>query len=616
MNELFLKNTQALFEKDQSLALKLRELKECKQFELFQGSSDNLDINILDKKRKEFIYKDPLKELDESLKLFNGEYLRYPVLFFYGLGNGILYKALLSNPIRNHLIVFEEELEIIYLVFHYLDLSEEIRNEKVILFYMPLITFTQLDVLLDYPTIKNYYKIYNLFTHNGFYDNFNIETLNKNIIQAIKTNHIKNGNAPSDSLQGITQLTRNLVSLLTNPSLKDLLKQRKGKIENAIIVSTGPSLIKQLPLLKEYANKASIICADSAYPILAKHNIKPDYVLMLERDDVVTKCFDNDFKEFDNGILFVLASVVHQKAIEYLKRNNRQFMLVHRNLYFARSLYFNEYGYISGGMSVANMAYELAVKLGHKNIILIGQDLAYDENGNSHPKDYVHGETIENDRKEGLFITAYGGNGKVETNIYWKLFKEILEKDIATSKYLFNATTYNATEGGARIEGSIEKPFKELCQDKLTVDKTIFKPLKIQNKKIGFNLKKAKCNIEKILSTNKNNFDKIKIILNKIEKAQKDLKVSSLLRQIDAFKKQLYKKSNGAYELYPHILYHHELKINALLCKNPKNKKEQEQTIKELLSEYKETFETLLHLFSVFDTTIKNDTVELFQLAR
>ncbi|EAK0823840.1 motility associated factor glycosyltransferase family protein [Campylobacter lari] len=616
MNELFLKNTQALFEKDQPLALKLRELKECEQFELFQGSSDNLDINILDKKRKEFIYKDPLKELDESLKLFNGEYLRYPVLFFYGLGNGILYKALLSNPIRNHLIIFEEELEIIYLVFHYLDLSEEIRNEKVILFYMPLITFTQLDVLMSYSTIRNYYKIYNLFIHSNFYSSYNTNTINQDIIQAIKTNHIKNGNAPSDSLQGITQLTRNLVSLLTNPSLKDLIKQRKGKIENAIIVSTGPSLIKQLPLLKEYANKASIICADSAYPILAKHNIKPDYVLMLERDDIVIKCFDNDFKEFDKDILFILASVVHPKAIEYLKRNNRKFMLVHRNLSFARSLHFNEYGYISGGMSVANMAYELAVKLGHKNIILIGQDLAYDKNGNSHPKDYIHGETIENDRKTDLFITAYGGNGVVETNIYWKLFKEILEKDIAISKYLFNITTYNVTEGGARIEGSIEKSFKELCLDKLTVDKTIFKPLKIQNKKIGFNLKKAKYNIKKILSTNKNNFDKIKIILNKIEKAQIDLKVSSLLRQIDAFKKQLYKKSNGAYELYPHILYHHELKINALLCKNPKNKKEQEQTIKELLSEYKETFETLLHLFGVFDTTIKNDTIELFQLAR
>ncbi|MBT0826697.1 motility associated factor glycosyltransferase family protein [Campylobacter lari] len=474
MNELFLKNTQALFEKDQPLALKLRELKECKQFELFQGSSDNLDINILDKKRKEFIYKDPIKELNENLNLFNGEYLRYPILFFYGLGNGILYKALLSNPIRNHLIIFEEELEIIYLVFHYLDLSEEIRSEKIILFYMPSITYAQLDVLMDYPTVKNYYMIYNLFTHSNFYNFYNINNLNENIIKAIKTNHTRHGNAPSDSLQGISQLSRNLIPLLTNPSLKDLLKQRKGKIKNAIVVSTGPSLIKQLPLLKEYANKASIICADSAYPILAKHNIKPDYVLMLERSELVSKCFDNDFKEFDKDILFVLASLVHKKTIEYLKRNNRKFMLIHRGLPFARAINLNDYGYIGGGMSVANMAYELAVKLGHKNIILIGQDLAYDENGNSHPKDYVHGKESENDRKQGLFITAYGGNGKVETNYWWKIFKDIFEKDIVLSKNTLNINTYNATEGGARIEGSIEKSFKDVCEDLLKEDKVLF----------------------------------------------------------------------------------------------------------------------------------------------
>ncbi|MBX2078221.1 motility associated factor glycosyltransferase family protein, partial [Campylobacter peloridis] len=53
------------------------------------------------------------------------------------------------------------------------------------------------------------------------------------------------GNSPLDSFEGITQLLHNLPDQLSNPSLKDLLKQRKGKIENAIIVSTGPSLIKQ-----------------------------------------------------------------------------------------------------------------------------------------------------------------------------------------------------------------------------------------------------------------------------------------------------------------------------------------------------------------------------------
>ncbi|WP_410689335.1 motility accessory factor [Campylobacter lari] len=616
MNELFLKNTQALFEKDQPLALKLRELKECKQFELFQGSSDNLDINILDKKRKEFIYKDPIKELNENLNLFNGEYLRYPILFFYGLGNGILYKALLSNPIRNHLIIFEEELEIIYLVFHYLDLSEEIRSEKIILFYMPLTTFAQLDILMDYPTVKNYYMIYNLFTHSNFYNFYNINNLNENIIKAIKTNHTRHGNAPSDSLQGISQLSRNLIPLLTNPSLKDLLNQRKNKNDNAIIVSSGPSLIKQLPLLKEYANKASIFCADGSYTILHKYGIKPDYVLSLERTEITSEFFNNDFKEFDKGILFVLASLVHKKTIEYLKRNNRKFILIHRGLPFARAINLNDYGYIGGGMSVANMAYELAVKLGHKNIILIGQDLAYDENGNSHPKDYVHGEDIENDRKQGLFITAYGGNGKVETNYWWKIFKDIFEKDIVLSKNTLNINTYNATEGGARIEGSIEIPFKDVCEELLKEDKVYLKPIKITQNKIGKNLKIAKKNIEKMILINQNNIKKLEKILEKILISKKTLKIKKLFSQIDTFKKLLNKKSNGAYELYPHILYHHELRINKLLCKNPKNKYEQEQITQNLLDEYEETFKILLHLLNVFDNYIKDDTIEFFQLAR
>ncbi|MBT0759986.1 DUF115 domain-containing protein, partial [Campylobacter lari] len=248
MNELFLKNTQALFEKDQPLALKLREFKECEQFELFQGSSDNLDINILDKKRKEFIYKDPLKELDESLKLFNGEYLRYPVLFFYGLGNGILYKALLSNPIRNHLIIFEEELEIIYLVFHYLDLSEEIRNEKMVLFYNA--DFNNIIDFLEQPKFYALIQIYKLNYINNYYQKYYQKyfiNYNNTIKSIIKHITLIKGNSPADSLQGITQLLHNLPYQLANPSLKDLLKQRKDKIENAIIVSTGPSLIKQLP---------------------------------------------------------------------------------------------------------------------------------------------------------------------------------------------------------------------------------------------------------------------------------------------------------------------------------------------------------------------------------
>ncbi len=63
---------------------------------------------------------------------------------------------------------------------------------------------------------------------------------------------------------------------------------------------------------------------------------------MLERDDIVSKCFDNDFKEFDQGILFIISSVVHQEVIDFLEKNSRKYILVHRPLHFAVSLNLKE----------------------------------------------------------------------------------------------------------------------------------------------------------------------------------------------------------------------------------------------------------------------------------
>ncbi|ENN5846944.1 motility associated factor glycosyltransferase family protein, partial [Campylobacter lari] len=376
--------------------------------------------------------------------------------------------------------------------------------------------------------VKNYLQNSELLLHSSFYKNNNYENLSlevKNLCSYLVNDQ---GNSPKSSLQGITQLLHNLPYQLANPSLKDLLKQRKGKIENAIIVSTGPSLIKQLPLLKEYANKASIICADTAYPILAKHNIKPDYVLALERHGLVYQCFEQDNQEFDKDILFIIASVAHKSVIDTLEKTKKSYILVHRPLPFSKALHMNDYGYLGSGLSVANMAYDLAIKLAHKNIILIGQDLAYDENGNSHPKEYLHTQESENDRKEGLFITAYGGNGKVETNQWWILFKESLEYSIDTN----SITTYNATEGGARIEGSIEKSFKELCENLLKENKPLFEKLQTLSKK-EIQDKKDKIDecLKRVLNTNI--LEQIQNFKDNLQNITSDIKKSFSILELD-----------------------------------------------------------------------------------
>ncbi|EAK4416114.1 motility associated factor glycosyltransferase family protein, partial [Campylobacter coli] len=101
----------------------------------------------------------------------------------------------------------------------------------------------------------------------------------------------------------------------------------------------------------------------------------------------------------------------------------------------------DNFGYIGVGYSVANMAYELASALRHENIILIGQDLAYAEDGSSHPKDYLYLEQADN--TDNTTTLAYGKNGLVKTTLTWNLFRQTFEKDIFWTKEKLNINTYN-----------------------------------------------------------------------------------------------------------------------------------------------------------------------------
>ncbi|EDP8494047.1 motility associated factor glycosyltransferase family protein [Campylobacter jejuni] len=584
--DLFLKNTQALFEVDQILAYKLRAL-EKNDFKILQNENG---INFI--KDDIMLYKNPEQELLENLTLFQNKYKKYPVLFFYGFGNGMFYKTLCENKNHKHIIVFEDELEILALALHLFDFSKELKNEKLILFHTPNITTAQLTTLFMYEHIQKSVKIFNLFIHSDFYLKFyshQIQELNKKLIENIRFIVLAKGNDPYDSIIGIKHMLNNLPKLLNHGVFQNFLKARKQKVKNAIIVSTGPSLTKQLPLLKKYANKATIFCTDSAYPILAKHNIKPDYVCMLERDDIVSKCFDNDFKEFDQGILFIISSVVHQEVIDFLEKNSRKYILVHRPLHFAVSLNLKEFGYIGVGASVANMAYELAASLRHENIILIGQDLAYAKDGSSHPKEHIFGNEGEKIRGE-VYTLAYGGEKQVRTQLTWNLFRQAFEKDIFWAKEKLKINTYNCTEGGARIEGTIEKPFKEMCETLLKED--LKKPFDLPKILENNETKNKFLQTQKLLIKNIEQSEKfIKKCQNELKKLDFELGKSQLnLQTLIKIKQNLliffkdFKRLKLFNELTQAIYYHNECEI---MHYEVLNDLEQNEKIKDFLTSQK-----------------------------
>ncbi|EAJ6501592.1 DUF115 domain-containing protein, partial [Campylobacter coli] len=449
--ELFNKNIEAL----SNILLKesLKEIKSSK-FELILGK-DNLDINLKDTSDNTFLYENVIDELNSMLNTYNDKYLLYPVLYFYGFGNGILFKALLQNKNHQHIVVFEKDIEIIWVMFHILDFSSELQSARLMVLQTSSLDIEFFSNFCSSKPFFQFSRIYFLELMSHYYERFHedILGLNKKLAENFKNSIVSYGNDSTDTLQGIEQFVYNLPQMITHPSYKELLSKRKGISDTAIIVSTGPSLTKQLPLLKKYASKATIFCADSSYPILAKHGIKPDYVCMLERTEITAEFFNHDFGEFDKDIVFICAGVVHPKAIEYLK--GRNLVITQKVLAFPYYINLKDFSYAAVEFSVAHMSYFLSVLLNHKNIIFIGQDLAYAENGNSHPDDYQNSANYESQMYKHILTEAYGGKKEIKTHEVWIFFKQILEAMIIK----YHITTYNCTEGGARIEGTIEKPF-------------------------------------------------------------------------------------------------------------------------------------------------------------
>ncbi|EFT8733093.1 motility associated factor glycosyltransferase family protein, partial [Campylobacter coli] len=398
--ELFNKNIESL----SNILLKesLKEIKSSK-FELILGK-DNLDINLKDTSDNTFLYENVIDELNSMLNTYNDKYLLYPVLYFYGFGNGILFKALLQNKNHQHIVVFEKDIEIIWIMFHILDFSSELQSARLMVLQTSSLDIEFFSNFCSSKPFFQFSRIYFLELMSHYYERFHedILGLNKKLAENFKNSIVSHGNDPLDALQGIEQFVYNLPQMITHPSYKELLSKRKGVSDTAIIVSTGPSLTKQLPLLKKYASKATIFCADSSYPILAKHGIKPDYVCMLERDEIVAECFNNDFGEFDKDIVFIVKSVTHPHTIKYLQKNNRAFILVSTYASFIQYLKLDYFGYFNMGFSVAHMNFLLTIHLKYKNIILIGQDLAYAKDGQTHSQGFIHANLHNGDYERDL----------------------------------------------------------------------------------------------------------------------------------------------------------------------------------------------------------------------
>ncbi len=264
----------------------------------------------------------------------------------------------------------------------------------------------------------------------------------------------------------LDHLLSNLPQVATQPSLSDLADRFRGK--PAICVAAGPSLDRNIDVLREAGDRALVIAAGSALKPLRARGIRPHMTVAIEwRDSVLQQFGDVSL----DGIHLLLSAVSHPRLFGLgsartwieLPGSSPASTWVGETLNIPHEF--------SEGGSVAHTVYSTAWLLGCDPIVLVGQDLALGPAGRTHSALSVHGHIhappADANRdpaseRPRYVLPGYHG-GEVETlrefYCYHAWFEDRFRTDAA------QRTIVNATEGGARIRGTVQRPLAEVVAE-------------------------------------------------------------------------------------------------------------------------------------------------------
>ncbi|EAK3561856.1 motility associated factor glycosyltransferase family protein [Campylobacter upsaliensis] len=473
MNEILSKNLNAL--RNDKLKNKLLSFINEGKFERF---SIDENLNIFDKQNQVLMYEDMDAELIYVENAILSQTKRYPFIFIYGIGNALLLKRLCKAHYQ-HIFVLEGNLELLILALSRVNLGEELNLGGIHLLDSedPFAEF-ELSFYFNNPLILELHSLYGLFIQNSYYEKFfHQQMLNADLLCRKVINNVLNAKGvsiPDAIFKTYKNFLFNAKTMLYNPPFQRLLSQRKKSFKNAIVVSAGPSLSANLTLLKKYEENFVIFCVDGAYSVLCENGITPDYVINNDYLNIALKFFEADIKE---ETMFICSSLSSFEVVETLGVRKNLCVILDPEDPNVKLNFLDDFGYIKPGLFVSYFAYCITMALGFENVIMLGQDLAFSKEGNSHTDGFSLGVRVEADIYEEYFeVEGFGGGHKVLTHPVWNIYRIYLEGFIANHAHL--ATFYNVSQTGARIHNAVELSFKECCERFATNIKPHFEPPK------------------------------------------------------------------------------------------------------------------------------------------
>ncbi|MFY0543160.1 motility associated factor glycosyltransferase family protein [Brevibacillus sp. H7] len=210
-----------------------------------------------------------------------------------------------------------------------------------------------------------------------------------------------------------------------------------------ILISAGPSLTNSLPLLPIVAKHCLLGAVGTALPILFRHGIQPDFVVMTDPQPGMLRQLEG--WENSNVPLFFLSTLYSEVVERYC---GPKFILFQEGFTPSeKEALLRGEPLVHTGGSVSTTLFSLARLLGLHPLCLIGQDLAY-TNDQTHAEGTPLFQRWKHQAK-GERVIAFDMQGTVVAPRNLLIYKKWFEEQARNSSETF----YNATEGGAYIDG-------------------------------------------------------------------------------------------------------------------------------------------------------------------
>ena len=374
MNNIFQKNISALAQKNETLAKKLltyipTEVPVLKQ--------ENGFYNLFYRNSYLHNVQNPLVE---SQEIFNmAENSPVAIHLVYGLGLGYLFQVASLNS-QGTVILYEPDLNILKIAFSLVDFSNDILKKNVFV----TDNFEQVcEYIYTHSSTKNTPLLLSTVAYREL-NKSNFDDMVKELQQTVGMYGLDLKYTKQKFYSLTLSLIKNIPSLINEIPFDTLKNRCLGK--TAVVVSAGPTLDREIPIIKKYRNKFILFVVGTAAKTIFAHGIKPDFISIIESYDSSKQLAGLDLKDVN----FITEPTAHN--------NLRKFEFKKVFSHVAANLPVNEFWseianvardeYWSKG-TVSYTALNCARILGCSKIILVGQDLAYIE-GQCYSKDSAY----------------------------------------------------------------------------------------------------------------------------------------------------------------------------------------------------------------------------------